>query len=169
MYEERLKVFTELYGKLSAMYGNVFMDFVKMCAISIYNSFAKNPEMEQEYLKTINSYKKEHQKIFPKMFGELIMMFEESEKIKDILGPFYEKQHLGNSHLGQFFTPSHISDLMAKITIGDENTLKKKIEERGFIGLSEPTCRCRWNDTFICKSIKKYKYQLSKRFISRSN
>ncbi len=152
MYEQRLKKFTKLYDELSNVYGsvNVFMDFVKMCAISIYNSFAQNQEMEQEYLRTINLYKKEHQNIFPKMFGELIMMYEETKEIKDILGPFYEKEHLGNGHLGQFFTPSHISDLMAKMILEEENTLKKHIEEKGFITMSEPTCGAGRYDTFIC-------------------
>ena len=53
MYEDRLKTFTRLYDDLSNIYGsvNVFMDFVKMCAISIYNQFAKNQEMEQEYMR----------------------------------------------------------------------------------------------------------------------
>lgn len=149
MYEERLKNFTKLYDELTNVYGsvNVFIDFVKMCAISIYNSFAKNQEMEQEYLKVINSYEKECQSIFPKMFSELIMMYEEAGDIIDILGPFYEKNNLGNSHLGQFFTPTHISDLMAEITLEDEKILKQNIEKRGFITMNEPTCRSRWNDT----------------------
>lgn len=152
MYVERLKNFTKLYYELSNIYGNgnVFMDFVKMCAISIYNSFAKNQEMEKEYLRTINSYQKEHQQIFPKMFGELIMMYEETKGIKDILGSFYEREHLGNSHLGQFFTPSHISDFMAEVSIEDENTIKQHIEEKGFITMSEPTCGAGRYDTFFC-------------------
>lgn len=154
MYEERLKEFTNLYDELSRVYGNVnvFIDFVKMCAISIYNSFSKNQELEQEYLKTINSYEKEHQNIFPKMFGKLVMMYEEAGDIIDILGPFYEKEHLGNSHLGQFFTPSHISDLMAEISLEDENTLKENIDKNGFITMSEPTCGAGRYDTFISKS-----------------
>ena len=157
MYEERLKSFTKLYNSLSIYYGsfNVFEDFVKMCAISIYNSFAKNKEMEQEYLKTINSYKKEHQLIFPKMFNELIMIYEETGEIMDILGPFYEKSNLNSKYLEQFFTPNHISDFIAEITVEDENLLKKKIEERGFIGMYEPACRSWWDDTFIRKGIKK--------------
>ena len=55
-----------------------------MCAISIYNAFSKNEEMEQEYLRTIKSYSKEEQNLFPKMFGELIMMYEETDEITDI-------------------------------------------------------------------------------------
>lgn len=157
MYTERLNNFTKMYNELSTMYSsvNVFIDFVKMCAISIYNSFAKNQEMEQEYLKTINSYQKEHQWIFPKMFGELIMMYEEAEDITDILGPFYEREHLGNSRLGQFFTPTHISDLMSEISLEDEQTLKSIIEKRGFISLCEPTCGAGGMILSLAKVLKK--------------
>ena len=165
MYKERLDNFNKLYDKLSNMYGsvNVFMDFVKMCAISLYNAFSKNKEMEQEYLRTINSYEKEYQNIFPKMFGELIMMYEESNDIIDILGPFYEEQNLGNSHLGQFFTPSHISEMMADMILDNETVLKDNIQKNGFITMSEPTCGAGRYDTFISQSIKKKKYKLSAR------
>ena len=131
----------------------------------IYNSFAKNQEMEQEYLRTINNYEKRHQEIFTIMFGELAMLYQEANDIIDILGQFYEKEHLGNSHLGQFFTPSHISDAMAEMLVGDENILTEKIEKRGFISVCEPTCRCWWYDTFFCKSVKKEKYKLSTKLI----
>lgn len=171
MYTERLKNFTKLYHELSNVYGreNVFMDFLKMCAISMYNSFAKNPKMEQEYLKTINSYEKKYQHIFPKMFGELVMMYEESKDITDILGPFFEKENLGSGHLGQFFTPSNVSDFMAEITLEDENTLKQNIEKKGFITMSEPACGAGRYDIVICQNIKKEKYQLSAKLACNSN
>lgn len=157
MYDERLKNFTKLYNELSIIYGgvNVFIDFVKMCAISIYNSFAKSQEMEQQYLKTINSYRKEHQQIFPKMFGELIMMYEESEDITDILGPFYEREHLGNNRLGQFFTPTHISDFMSEISLEDEQTLKNIINKRGFISMAENACGAGGIILSLAKSLHK--------------
>lgn len=171
MYEERFKNFTKLYDELSNIYGNVnvFMDFVKICAISIYNSFAKNQNMEQEYLRTINSYEKKHQEIFPKMFRELIMIYEEADDIIDVLGPFYERENLSDNHLGQFFTPSHISDFMSEITMEDEKNLKKMIKERGFITMSDPTCGAGRYVIIICKSIKKKKYQLSTGVTYRSN
>ena len=141
MYEKYFSEFKNHYDSLSTKYGGstVFNDFVKMCAISIYNTIAKNPNMEQEYLKTINSYDKEVQQIFPKMFGNLIMMFQESKDIRDVLGPFYEKINLGNKQLGQFFTPSHISDFMSEVTLSEDD-IKAKIKENGFISMSEPTC-----------------------------
>lgn len=167
------KSFTEAYNTLYPNYGEyaVFYDFVKMCAIAIYNTFAKNQELEQEYLNTIKSYSKEEQSLFPKMFGELVMAFEKETKIDgptDILGPIYEKENLSNAHIGQFFTPSHISDLMAEISVGEEENIKQSIEKNGFITMCEPTCRCWWNDTLICQIITKEKYQLSKFTTSRS-
>lgn len=42
------------------------------------------------------------------------------EPFDDVLGPLYmELASRGRSALGQFFTPSHISSMMAEITIGD--------------------------------------------------
>lgn len=171
MYEERLKKFTNLYDSLSRVYGNdkVFRDFVKMCAISIYNSFSKNQEMEQEYLKTINSYRKEHHSTFPRMFGELIMMYEEAGDIIDILSTFYTRKNLGNSFLGQVFTPSHISDFMAEISCEDENSLKKKINKNGFITMLEPSCGAGRYGTFISKGVEKKKYKLSTRVTCNCN
>ena len=153
MYEKRLENFKNLFYKLSNIYGSytVFTDFVKMCSISIYNSFANDKQMEQEYLRTINLYEKQHQNIFTEMFGELVMMYEESQDITDILGPFYEKEHLGNNHLGQFFTPSHISDFMAEIALqNDDNTLKEQIKQNGFITMQEPTCGAGRYDSCSC-------------------
>lgn len=143
MNKDYEKSFQENFDKLSIKYGKyaVFSDFVEMCAISIYNAFAKNEKMEKVYLNTINSYEKEDQKLFPKMFGNLIMMYQTADDIIDILGPIYEHENLGNPHIGQFFTPSHIAELMAKISINDNKTnLENSIKEKGFITMCEPTC-----------------------------
>lgn len=142
---EVTKEFKETFEFLSSRYGGqeIFSNLMKMCAISIYNVFAKNKEMEQDYLKTINTYKKEHQNLFPKLFSLLIEMYEKeanAEKITDILGDFYTLNNLTNSNLGQVFTPAHISHLMAKISIGKEQDIKQIIKEKGFITMCEPTC-----------------------------
>ena len=58
------------------------------------------------------------------MFGELIMMYEECKEITDILGPIYMNTKSKDKHLGQVFTPSHVSDMMAEMTIEDKNAFK---------------------------------------------
>lgn len=156
MNSTHLKDFTKLYENLSMVYGSstVFMDMVKMFAISLYNSFAINEIMEKEYLRTINSYKKEHQALFPQIFAHLIMMYEESGDIIDILGPLYEQSNLGNKHLGQFFTPSHISDFMAEITLQNEEEIKTLIDKNGYITMNEPTCGAGGMILSFAKSLK---------------
>lgn len=142
MYQEYLKEFKKDFKYLASRYGEqtVFADFVKMCAISIYNALAKNKEMEQEYLKTINTYDKEAQQLFPKMFVNLVMVYQNSDELTDVFSKFYENENLKNAHLGQFFTPSHISNFMGEAIICKEENINKIIEENGFITMMEPTC-----------------------------
>lgn len=152
MYKEHYKEFEDMYLKLANVYSKyqVFYDFLKMSAIAIYNSFAKNEEMERDYLQTINKYKKEEQQLFSKMLGELIMMYQDAEDIKDILGPFYEREHLRDNHAGQFFTPTNISNFMAKVIVADKEEIDNYLKENGFISMCEPSCRRRRDGFSIC-------------------
>ena len=110
------------------------------CAISIYNAFAQNQEMEKEYLRTINSYNKEEQSLFIKMFSGLIIMFEESKEIVDLLGPIYMDTKSKDSKLGQVFTPEYVAELLARAAMGDEKSLNSQIEKNGFVTVLDPAC-----------------------------
>lgn len=143
MYNDYKKNFQNNFDKLSRNYSKyvVFSDFVKICAISIYNSIAKDKGLEKDYLKTIKTYRKEDQILFSKMFADLIMMYQTVDDIIDILGPIYEHENLSNPQSGQFFTPSNIAELMSKISIySDKNNFEKIIKEKGFITMCEPCC-----------------------------
>lgn len=143
MYHLGNNEFKNAYDELCYFHDRltVFSDFIRMCAISIYNSFANNEILESDYLKTINSYSKNEQELFIKMFGELILMYEKSDTIVDILGPLYMNMSSKDRNLGQVFTPEHIAKLMAKITIEDnKENFEKSIKENGFITMCEPTC-----------------------------
>ena len=133
----------------------VFSDFVKMCAISMYNSFAQDQNLEKEYIKAITTYSKEEQELFTKMFGKLILLYEECKEITDILGNVYMAIKPKNKNLGQVFTPEHIAELMAEMTIEDEIQFRKEIEENGFITVDDPTCGAGRSIAFICKGIAK--------------
>ena len=156
MYELKNMEFKKTYDELCSFHDRltIFSDFVKMCATSIYNSFAKNEELENEYLRTINSYNKKEQELFIKMFGELIMMYEDSKKIVDILGPIYMNISSKNRNLGQVFTPEHIAELMAEMSVTDENSLKEKVQTNGYITVMDPACGSGRISFSLCKSIK---------------
>ncbi len=142
MYRIKNKEFINAYDAICMRHDrlNVFSDFVKICSISIYNAFAQNQEMEKEYLRTINSYNKEEQSLFIKMFSELIMIFEESKEVVDLLGPIYMDTKSKDSKLGQVFTPEHVAELLARIAMGDEKSFKNQIEKNGFVTVLDPAC-----------------------------
>lgn len=142
MYRIKNKEFINAYDDICMRHDrlNVFSDFVKICSISIYNAFAQNQEMEKEYLRTINSYNKEEQSLFIKMFSELIMIFEESKEVVDLLGPIYMDTKSKDSKLGQVFTPEHVAELLARIAMEDEKSFKNQIEKNGFVTVLDPAC-----------------------------
>ncbi len=142
MYEVKNSQFIKIFDELSYCHDrlNVFSDFVKMCAISIYRSFAHNETLENEYLRTIKSYNKKEQELFTKMFAELIIMYEESNEIVDIIGSIYMDTKSKDKKLGQVFTPEHIAELMAEINVEKGENFKTIIEKNGFITVMDPAC-----------------------------
>lgn len=116
----------------------VFEDFVTCCAYSLANAASYNQERENEYLRIAKKYEKEEFNSFAKMFAALQIELGKDD-FDDVLGNLYEDLGLSSKHLGQFFTPIHISDLMAKITFNAEDT-KKEIEKDGYTSMYDPCC-----------------------------
>ena len=116
----------------------VFEDFVICCAYSLANAASYNQDREDEYLRIAKKYEKEEFNSFAKMFAALQIELGK-EDFDDVLGNLYEELGLSSKHLGQFFTPIHISDLMAKMTFNGNDT-KKEIEENGYTSTSDPCC-----------------------------
>lgn len=116
----------------------VFSDFVEMSALSLSNTVDLNQYdvREERYMRIIEAYNKEELNNFAKMFGELVTELENG--FGDPLGSAFGELEIINKDRGQFFTPYHICKLIAKMQIDD--TVKSKIEEQGFITVSEPAC-----------------------------
>lgn len=113
----------------------VFSDFVKMSAIALHNAVAMTEKLEKEYLEIVGKYSKEEVDKFCLLLANLVELLE-PEPI-DILGQLYMELELSSNNSGQFFTPSPIAQLMAKITHGNRLNM---LEEKAFITLSEPAC-----------------------------
>lgn len=116
----------------------VFEDFVICCAYSLANAASYNQDREDEYLRIAKKYENEEFNSFAKMFAALQIELGKDD-FDDVLGNLYEDLGLSSKHLGQFFTPIHVSDLMAKITFSTDDT-KKEIEKDGYTSMSDPCC-----------------------------
>ena len=112
----------------------VFRDFVTMAAISLHNSVHKVDELENEYLSIVKSYDEVDVKRMPKLLSFLVLGLE--EQISDFLGDVFMDLELGSGDMGQFFTPYHISKLMADLQVDAFEML----ETQPFITVEEPTC-----------------------------
>ena len=113
----------------------VFNDFTALTLCSVAQPFYRSTNIEQRYKYIISQYTKEQAEEFSKLLALLVLGLE--EKHQDFLGQVFSELNLGNSNKGQFFTPYHISKMMAEINFVD---LEKEVDTKGFITLSEPCC-----------------------------
>ncbi len=113
----------------------VFKDFLALSTYAIMQPFYRSPEIEQNYLDIINKYNKEQANEFSQMLALLVNALE--YEFQDFLGQVYMQLNLGNVRTGQFFTPYHVSKLMAEITFIDN---QQDIEKQDIVTLSEPCC-----------------------------
>ncbi|MCL2776132.1 MAG: SAM-dependent methyltransferase [Oscillospiraceae bacterium] len=137
---EHRKIITKMIEKARYKYGRhtIWRDFIYMSAAALSQTMDFRQSREDEYLRIINSYDKATQDMFPEMFGELVLAFEE-ESFADILGEIYTALELTNKSNGQFFTPYHVSKLMAAMSY-NADSLSAEIKQKGYITVNDPCC-----------------------------
>jgi type I restriction-modification system DNA methylase subunit len=122
----------------------VFQDFVFFSAAFLRNSVGQldssfmDMNIENEYIKRMKSYESLKSR---QAFGELLNLLVEMHTTKqlpfDLLGAVYMELEIANQHLGQYYTPSAISDVMANMALqGFQSTVSKQ----GFVSLSDHAC-----------------------------
>lgn len=134
--KEFLNTFKEFSGRYRSW--DIWKDFITMFACSISNSLDKEhfDEREKLYLKTIKKYNKKEQELFPQLAAHTVMALEENPE-QDFLGSIFMSLNLGNEHNGQFFTPYHVCELMAEVTMDD---VVQKVKKDGYISINDPCC-----------------------------
>jgi hypothetical protein len=117
-----------------------FGDWVEMMAIAFSNSVDHGhyDEREARYLQIASDYTRDEMKVFPRLMGELVLYLER-EGYCDVFGQIFGELELQNSWRAQFFTPYHVSRMIARMTF-DENFIRGRIEDQGFITACEPCC-----------------------------
>lgn len=119
----------------------VWSDFVDMTAYSIANSFESRKDVwedrEAAYLSIIKKYNKAEQELFPKLFGDVVLALEENPA-QDFLGDLYMRMEFGDDWRAQIFTPWHLSEMMARMTLGEG--LKEEVNRQGYISVYDPCC-----------------------------
>lgn len=143
LIEKRLdyrKEFLNTFKKLTYQYRawDVWRDFIIMFACSLSNPVDKThyEEREKRYLGIIQKYNKQEQALFPELVAHTVMALKENPE-QDFLGSIFMDLNLGNDSGGQFFTPYHVCQLMADITMGD---VAAQVEKNGYVTIHDPCC-----------------------------
>lgn len=132
------KAFLDAFRKLTNRHRawDAWPDFITMFACSLSNPVDKEHYDEREalYLRTIKKYNKQEQELFPEFAAQTVLALEKNPE-QDFLGSIFMSLNLGNESNGQFFTPYHVCELMAEVTMDDT---VQKVEQDGYISVNDP-------------------------------
>lgn len=113
-----------------------------MIALAYANQIFFNQKREDEYLEIVKRYDENERSKLCEMYAWLL---EWSEKeMTDMLGYIYMHLELGSKAHGQFFTPYHVCQMMAKMQKYDGKVLK----------VNEPSCGAGGNIIALAEALK---------------
>ena len=119
-------------------------DVLECGAIAIANTvdLTEREDREEQYKKVMEKYSPDEQKIvsevFTMIYNLLSSVVYDDGIFDDYLGELFMRCEQGNSGTGQFFTPYHVSKLMAKAILGRE--VVEKAEKDEVITVNDPCC-----------------------------
>ena len=122
-YTDIVKLYNSLIG--AHQMWELWQDSMTMFALSISNTVDMRfyDQREQQYLDIARKYTKDEMQVFVRIFGEIVLELER-EPEQDLLGDLYMNLDLGSHWHGQFFTPYHVCEAMAKMQFQDEITIE---------------------------------------------
>lgn len=129
----------------------VFDHFIEMSAISFRNSVDRGGHARREarYLEIAGTYDRVQLERFAHALALVVDRMEKEPE--DVLGHLYMDLGLGNSHMGQFFTPFDVAKLVASISVED---LIAKIKADGYATVHEPACGAAAFMIALCLELK---------------
>ncbi len=142
--ENPKKRFKKIFDELATAHNawQVWSDFIDMSTYCIANRVDFRNEIvakrEGKYTTIAKKYSENELEKFSHLFGETVLALDENSE-QDFLGEFYMNNKLGNGKKGQYFTPWHVSELMAKMIV-DEEMMMQQIAEYGYSSVHDPTC-----------------------------
>ena len=137
--DDIIKIIDRSAYKLSR--GDLITTVFECGALAISNmvDLTQYDEREQRYKEIMKKYSPDERKlisdIFSKIFALSSSVVYDDGTFDDYLGELFMRCNQGNKHAGQFFTPFHISKMMAKMTITDED-----IKNGEIITVCDPCC-----------------------------
>ncbi|QPB42826.1 N-6 DNA methylase [Rodentibacter haemolyticus] len=134
------KKFTALFNSIAPHYrrSEVFYDFVTIFGLEFYLILygnQANETLKQRYRTAFERYTEDERPALSQLGAIVVNALE--HKTYDFLGTIFMALELGDGYKGQYFTPAHVAQAMAAMTL---STCHHIIEKQGFLTLQEPAC-----------------------------
>lgn len=137
--DEPKKEIVKIINKMSGKYSPdiIFADWIECMAVAIQNAlYMFHDELwkkrEKQYAAVMKRYEIEERKNFSRMLVLLTEAFE--KEMSDILGEIYMEAGCGSKQTGQFFTPFHLSGLVATVAMKNVSVENKLIINEPSVG-----------------------------------
>lgn len=140
MSDKIIKTIQSMTGKYGVY--NIFEDWVRMMAMAYANQIFFSQKREDEYLEIMKRYDDAEKAKLCEMYAWLLEWAE--EQMTDMLGYIYMHLELGSKAHGQFFTPYHVCQMMAKMQKYDGKVMK----------VNEPSCGAGGNIIALAEALK---------------
>lgn len=114
---------------------DIFQDFLTLASLSLRNVVLKDKAIEQEHKILWQQY--DNSQKFAELLGIVTLALD--QRFQDFLGEVFMAAGFGNKSNGQFFTPYHVSKLMAEVSVNYDQIIQD-IEEKGYFTMSDPCC-----------------------------
>ncbi|WP_336844165.1 N-6 DNA methylase [Providencia rettgeri] len=131
--------FVRLFDE-TARYHNrarVFDDFIHCAAIALHNGIPcqYSGTLEQRYLEIIRGYEQADTGRLARLLALTVEAL--TAEPHDFLGRVFMALNMGDAHRGQFFTPWHVTQLMAQLSCAD---LVAQLQTKPYVTACEPCC-----------------------------
>lgn len=113
---------------------DVFTDFLELSFCSLKKRTVRGEEaenLEYRYMKAVGKYSKEEATKMGHMLGMVSLGVFQT----DFLGDIFCSLDMGNSRMGQFFTPFHLSVACAAVTLSN---IREEARRKGLVTVSDP-------------------------------
>ncbi|MCM1220776.1 MAG: N-6 DNA methylase [Lachnospiraceae bacterium] len=128
-------------SSFSAGKSKLISDMFECGAIAVSNTvdFTQKKARDERYTQIMKGYKPQEQKLLIEIFGKIYALLTsevyDDGVFGDYLGELFMRCNQGNKDAGQFFTPYHISECMAKTVLTGADA---EVKSKGIVTICDP-------------------------------
>lgn len=136
-YKEIVKIMKECTDTKNLY--EVFTDFIKLMAYSISSvvDLSTKDERDKQYRDIAKNYTTEQLNSCTEIMALVTSALE--KKREDVFGRLYMELGFGDKLKAQVFTPTGISNLMARLAL-DKESVKNALKKEGFVTIEDSAC-----------------------------